>query len=242
MRPRPMRAALLAAALSASVLVLMPQQAAAQWAVIDSSNLAQNILQAARSLQQINNQILALQNQATMLQNMARNLTSLNFSQLNAIASDLQQISTLMNRAQALSFDVQSVETLFQQRYPQQYGAGTTIPQIVSDARSRWNTTHDAYQQTMLVQSQIAQTVQSDTGKLGELVNTSQGAVGALQASQATNQLLALSIKQQLQIQSLLAAQSRADALSEAGSAENQEAARAAFARFIGSGNAYTPQ
>jgi P-type conjugative transfer protein TrbJ len=241
MRVRVLRAALIAAALNTSAILIAPP-ASAQLAVIDASNLAQNILQAARALQQINNQIQALQNQAVMLQNMARNLTSLNFSQLNAITGDLQEISSLMNRAQTLSFDVQAVETLFQRHYPQQYSANTTFFELANDAQTRWQTARDAFQQTMMVQSQITRTVQSDTIKLADLVNTSQGAVGALQASQATNQLLALSIKQQLQLQTLLAAQARADALSEAGNAQNKQAASAANLRFLGSGKAYTPR
>jgi type IV secretion system protein TrbJ len=241
MRMHRMRAALLAAGLMTAAILVAPP-ASAQLAVIDGSNLTQNILQAARALQQINNQIQALQNQAVMLQNMARNLTSLNFSQVNAITADLQGISALMNRAQGLSFDVQAVETLFQQYYPEAYSGATTIPQIATDAQTRWQTARDAFQQTMMVQSQIVETVQSDTIKLAGLVNASQGAVGALQASQATNQLLGLLIKQQLQLQTLLAAQARADALNEAGSAQSQEAAGAAFTRFIGNPNAYTPQ
>ena len=241
MRMRVLRAALIAAALNSSAILIAPP-VFAQFAVIDASNLTQNILQAARALQQINNQIQALQNQALMLQNMARNLTSLNFSQLNAITADLQEISTLMNRAQTLSFDVQAVETLFQQYYPQQYSSTTTFFELASDAQTRWQTARDAFQHTMMVQSQIAQTVQSDTIKLSELVNTSQGAVGALQASQATNQLLALSIKQQLQLQTLLAAQARADALTQAGNAQSKQAASAATLRFLGSGKAYTPR
>jgi type IV secretion system protein TrbJ len=240
MKIRSLRAALIAAALTTSSVVIVPP-ASAQLAVIDVSNLAQNIQQAARALQQITNQIRSLQNEAVMLQNMARNLTSLNFSQLSAIAADLHEITTLMNRAQALSFDVQAVATLFEQHYPQQYGAAMTIAEIATDAETRWQTARDAFQHTMMVQSQIARTVQSDTVKLASLVNASQGAVGALQASQATNQLIALSIKQQLQLETLLAAQGRADALTEAGNAQSKEAARAAFARFIGSGNAYTP-
>jgi P-type conjugative transfer protein TrbJ len=200
------------------------------------------MLTAARALQQINNQIQSLQNEATMLENMARNLTSLNFSSMAAMTSDLQQISTLMNQAQGISFDVQSVETIFGQRYPQAYGAGTSIPQLVSDAQVRWQDARSAFQQTMMVQSQIAQTVQTDTGKLSDLVNASQGAVGSLQAQQATNQLLALSIKQQLQVQTLLAAQGRAEALRDANNAEAEEEGRAAFTTFLGSSNAYTPQ
>ena len=240
MNTRALRAAV-AVVLTISVPLVTPRPAMAQWAVIDVSNLAQNILQAARMLQQINNQIQSLQNEATMLQNMGKNLSSLNFSSLSAMTSDLQRIGTLMNQAQGISFNVQSVQTAYQQRYPQQYGAGTSIPQLLSDAQSRWQDARSGFQQTMLVQSQIAQTVQTDTGKLADLVNASQGAVGNLQVTQATNQLLALSIKQQLQIQTLLAAQGRAEALNGANNAEAEEEGRAAFTSFLGASNAYSP-
>ena len=45
---------------------------AAQWIVFDPNNYAQNVLTAARALQQINNQITSLQNQAQMLINQAK--------------------------------------------------------------------------------------------------------------------------------------------------------------------------
>jgi P-type conjugative transfer protein TrbJ len=66
---------------------------------------------------------------------------------------------------------------------------------LVTDARSRWQTSMDGYRQTMTVQSQVVGNVQSDRGLLDALVTQSQGSVGALQVQQATNQLLALSIK-----------------------------------------------
>lgn len=241
MRVRHLRATAAAVAIVIA-LPLAPVPARAAWPVIDFSNLAQNVVQSARLLEEINNQIRSLQNEATMLENMARNLQSLNVSQLGGITNDLQQISSLMNRAQGIAFDVQSVQTAFEQRYPQQYGAGITIPQLVRDADARWQNAHDAFRETMLVQSQIAETVQTDSGKLATLVNASQGATGNLQVSQATNQLLALSIKQQLQIENLMAAQGRADALTEANNAEAEEEGRAAFQDFIGTGNAYTPE
>ena len=65
---------------------------------------------------------------------------------------------------------------------------------------------------------------------------------GNLQAQQAANQLSALAIKQQLQIQDLAAAQGRADALEKARSAADESAAQAGFTTFIGTGTAYTPQ
>jgi P-type conjugative transfer protein TrbJ len=54
----------------------------AQLIVFDPNNYAQNVLTAARELQQINNQITSLQNQAQMLINQAKNLASLPYSSL----------------------------------------------------------------------------------------------------------------------------------------------------------------
>jgi P-type conjugative transfer protein TrbJ len=242
MRIRLLRTAALALAVAAASPLGLVTPARAQFAVIDTANLAQNVLQAARLLQEINNQIQSLQNETAMLQSMAQNLTRLNFSSLNGMTSDLEQISALINQAQGIGFSVQAVQTAFQQRYPQSYGAAAGMPQLLGDAQARWQDARSAFQQTMQVQSQIAQTVQADAGKLAALVNASQGAAGNLQVSQATNQLLALSIKQQLQIQTLMAVQGRAEALAGANEAEAEEEGRAAFATFLGSSNAYTPQ
>jgi P-type conjugative transfer protein TrbJ len=242
MKLRFLGTAAIAVVVTISAPLVVSRPAVAQLAVIDVKNLTETTLQAARLLQQINNQIQALQNQATMLQNMGRNLTSLNFSSLSGITNDLQQIGNLMNQAQGISFDVQSVNAAFTQQYPQSYGAGMSMPQLLTDAQTRWQNARSAFQQTMLVQSQIAQTVQADTGQITNLINASQGAVGGLQAQQAANQLLALSIKQQLQVQTLMAAQGRAEALKDANEAEAEIEGQAAFQTFLGSSNAYTPQ
>ena len=215
--------------------------AAAQWAVIDGSNLAQNTLTAARALEQINNQVQQLQNQVVMLANEARNLTNLNYSSLDQLNSTMAQISALMDQAQGIAFNVTATQSAFAQQYPQAYSASVTGDQLMADAHQRWQNSMNAFQQTMTVQAQVATNVETDTGTLSTLVNTSQGAVGSLQAQQAANQLLALSIKQQLQIQSLMAAQYRAQALEAARNAESDEQARTAFQKFIGDGHAYTP-
>lgn len=66
--------------------------------------------------------------------------------------------------------------------------------------------------------------------------------MGALQAQQATNQLLALAAKQQFQIQNLLAAQYRAETLEAARRVQAEGEARAAAKKFLGTGTAYTPR
>lgn len=215
---------------------------AAAITVFDPSNYAQNAIQAARALQQINNQIQALQNQTVMLQNMARHLETLDYSSLGQITSALQRIDGLMNQAAGIAFEVSATDAAFLRQFPEQYAATVTTGQFVADAQARWRNSMSAYHQTMRIQAQVVENVQADGATLSELVTASQGAVGSLQAQQATNQLLALSTKQQLQTQNLMAAQYRAQALDQARKAQAEEAARTAAARFLGSGQAYTPR
>ncbi len=177
-----------------------------------------------------------------MLQNMALNLQRMDTSSVRQMTSALQQVDVLMGQAQGITYNVNDTNTIFRQLYPQEYGTATTSDQLIVDARTRWQASMDAYRQTMTVQSQVVGNVQSDRGLLETLVTQSQGSVGALQAQQATNQLLALSIKQQLQIQNMMAAQYRADAADRSRHAESEESARAANQRFLGSRHAYTPQ
>lgn len=232
-----LRTLLLAAALTVGA-GLAP--ASAQWAVFDAQNYAQNLLEATRALQQIDNQIQSLQNEAMMLQNMRTNLTSLNTSQLGTMISALTQIGTLMNQGQGIAFNVSATNTAFAQTYPQSYPTGTPTSTLAADAQKRWQDSMAAFEQTLRIQAQVAQNVQADSATLASLTNASQGAVGNLQVSQATNQLLALSVKQQLQIQNLMAAQYRAASLDQARNAESAAQAQSQFSTFLGSGSAYT--
>jgi type IV secretion system protein TrbJ len=63
--------------LTVTALALVVGPAAGQQVVYDPSNYAQNLLQAARALQQINNQIAQLENQSQSLINQAKHLVSL---------------------------------------------------------------------------------------------------------------------------------------------------------------------
>src|SRR5271165_6365790 len=94
------------AALAVS-LALTPPRAVAQWIVFDPNNFSQNVLTAARELQQINNQIVSLQNEAQMLINQSRNLASLPFSSLQALQSSIQRTQQLLSQAQNIAYNVQ---------------------------------------------------------------------------------------------------------------------------------------
>src|SRR3546814_7618762 len=70
---------------------------------------------------------------------------------------------------------------------PKHYAATVTTDELARDARGRWEHSMDALRQTMLVQAQVVQNVEVDSGELARLVTQSQAAVGNLQALQATN-------------------------------------------------------
>jgi P-type conjugative transfer protein TrbJ len=227
-------------AMAATVLVSTIPAAHAQWVVIDPTNLGQNIMTAARALEQINNQIRQLQNEAQMLTNQGKNLTRLDFSALNELRSTLSATNQLLQQAQGLTFNLSQMETEFSRLYPNAYTASTSGSQMSTDARTRWRNSLEALRNATQVQSQAVQNFASDEQSLTDLVNRSQSAVGALQATQATNQLLALQSRQAIQAQQLQITQDRAAALEQARQVAVQERAREVSRRFQGDGTPYT--
>lgn len=210
--------------------------------VLDPSNLVQNIMTAARALEQINNQIKQLQNEAQSLRNEASNLTGLDFSALAELRAALSATNQLIQQAQGLAFNVSQMETEFARLYPNAYSASTPASQMATDARARWRNLLEALRTATTVQSQAVQNFASDERTLTDLVNRSQSAVGGLQATQATNQLLALQARQAIQAQQLQITQDRAAALEQARQVAVQERAREVRRRFQGDGTRYTPQ
>ena len=232
------RKTLLLATTAALALLTAPAQAIV---VFDPSNYAENVLQAARSLEQINNQIKSLQNEVQMLEDMAKHLEKLGFNSLPALESALKDINQLMTKAKGIAFNVKATESAFKRLFPEKYDAAVSSSDLGRGALERWGEAMKALEHTMTVQAQVVANVEADTSTLSRLVTESQSAIGSLQAQQAANQLTALSAKQQLQTQELMAAQFRATALEQARQAQAQEQARAQFKRFLGDGQIYTP-
>jgi type IV secretion system protein TrbJ len=207
--------------------------AAANLPVFDPTNYTQNILQAARALEQINNQVKSLQNEASMLQNMAKNLQTIDFPQLQKITSAMQRIDQLMGQAQGIEYKVSGLDQQIRTLFPGALQQALTGDQRLAAARSRLDAATAAWRQAMGVQAQVAENVKEDAGVLSELAASSQAAVGALQVGQAANQLLALSVKQQLQLQNLMASEYREAAIERARRAQAEEDGRAMTRRFL---------
>ena len=188
------RAALLAATALSLPLSFSPvwvAPASAQWIVYDPTNYAQNVLQAARALEQINNQITSLQNEAQMLINQARNLASLPYSSLQRLQQSIQRTQQLLGQAQNIAFDVQQIDQAFQTTYGNA-SLSASDQQLIADARTRWQNTVGGLQDAMRVQATVVGNLDTNRTEMSALVGQSQGATGALQATQAGNQILAL--------------------------------------------------
>ena len=230
----------LSAVTAGLVGILLPSTPAQAIVVFDPSNYSQNVLTAARTLQQINNQIRSLQNEAQALINQAKNLQTIDFPEFQAITRTLRQIDQLMGEARGVQFRVASLDQQFSALFPKDFAQALSVNDQIIAARTRLDAEMAAYRQTMGVQAQVVENVQADARTLGDIVARSQSAEGALQVNQATNQLLALSAKQQFQLQSLMAAQYRAEAVAQARRLQAQAEARAATTQFLGSGSAYS--
>lgn len=206
--------------------------------VFDPSNYAQNVLTAARTLQQINNQITALQNQAQMLINQARNLASLPYSSLQQLQTSIQRTRSLLAQAQNIAYNVQAIDQAFQSKYAN-VSMSASDAQLVADARSRWQNTVGGLQDAMRVQASVVGNLDTDRTQMSALVGASQSATGALQATQAGNQLLALQAQQLSDLTAVVAANGRARALQsaeqEAAAAQGREQRR----RFLTPGSGY---
>lgn len=230
--------ALAAAALApATIVTVIPAQA---MPVFDQANYSQNLLTAARTLQQIDQQIRQLQNEAQMLANMDKHLKRVDFPELKKLEANLAKVDELMAKADGVDFGVEKLEERMAALFPKDFGA-LTRGDAAASAKARLDAAMASYRRTLGVQARIAANVQEDAGVLADLAARSTGAEGSLQAQQATNQLLALAAKQQLQVQAMMAAAHEADMLDRARAAQSEAEGRARTRRFLGDGKAYTP-
>lgn len=215
--------------------------ASAQFTVFDPTNYRQNLITAARTLEQINNQIRSLQNEAQMLAGQAKNLARIDFPQLDHLHDTLAEIDRLMGQAQGIGFKVDQLDERYRQLFPAGFDHLRDRDLRTTAAKRRLDTQMAAFRQTMGVQSQIVANVRDDAAILKSIVERSQGSEGSLQAQQATNQLLALTAKQQFQLQNLMASQFRSQSLEAARRGQSAREARERTTRFLGDGKAYTP-
>ncbi|WFT97021.1 P-type conjugative transfer protein TrbJ [Bradyrhizobium barranii] len=231
---------LLVASIIAISLTQASREGKAQWIVFDPNNYVQNVLTAARELQQINNQITSLQNEAQMLINQAKNLASLPYSSLQQLEQSIQRTQQLLSQAQRIAYDVQQIDRAFSTTYAPA-SASMSNGLLVANAQTRWQNAVAGLQDAMRVQATVVGNLDTNRTQMSALVTASQGASGALQASQAGNQLLALQAQQLADLTATVAAQGRAQTLEAAQRASAQDQGREQLRRFLTQGQGYQP-
>lgn len=210
--------------------------------VIDVANLVQNTRSALLQLEQIQRQVEQLRNQAASLANEAKHLKRLDVDVLEQLRRSTRRVDQLMRRAQGIAFDIDASVQQFEALYPAEFAQALSQDQLARDTFKRWQHSVSALSTAIQVQSQAAQNMAEDEATLESLVRSSQSAEGALQATQVTNQLLALHARQLIQDQQLRIAQDRAMALEQARAVTANEQARAVRARFMTRQTRYTPE
>jgi type IV secretion system protein TrbJ len=239
-----MKRPFLAGSAGLALLVIACLPAEAQFGsgiVFDPTNYSQNVLTAARELQQVTNELTALENQTLMLTNQARNLASLPYSALSSLDQSILQTQQLLTNAQRIAYNVSTINQAFTQNYPINYSTGTSATQLQADAQTRWQNSLAGYQDAMNVQAGAVQNLANMHAQIDALVGTSQSAAGALQASQSGNQLIALQTQQLADLTSVMAAIARAQSLEGARNVENDAQAQAQTNNFLNYGAGYQP-
>jgi P-type conjugative transfer protein TrbJ len=221
----PALAVVLAAALAAP-------PARAQFTVFDPTNYAQNLLQAARALEQVQHQVQSLQNEAQMLAGQARDLSPLGLRAAGALNGDLARVAALLGEAGRLARDVQGLRAQYDQLYASV--ADASGPGLAAAAEARWANSVEALRRTLSVQAQVVAGLSATTAQADALARAGEGAEGGLQAAQVQAQLLAVQSKQLADLTALLAAQGQAEALEQARAAAGAADGRARLQRFLG--------
>ena len=224
--------------LATITMLPMPAQA---FVVFDPWNYGQNLPTAARSLEEIQNQIKQLTNEAQSLAKMDLNLTQLGSSIGGDLQSQMNDIKSLLDKAKGIALDVTATDSQMKSLFPSDYASALTSDQSLQVAKSRWDETLSAFKRSMSLEAKVVENTTQDGNDLSDLLSKSASAVGNLQVQQAGNELLGLSVKQQLQLQTLMAADQRAQSLERARVLASQEESRLRFKTFVGNSAAYTP-
>jgi P-type conjugative transfer protein TrbJ len=170
--------------------------------VYDPTNYAQNVLSAARALDQIRNQIAQIEQQAQML---ARNPLQLS----PELSRSIDEARALFETAEGIAFDIRRIGADLEALYPQTW-EDFDLEGVLRQS-DRWIAQSRASLQTaMEMEARAAQSIGQSRERIASALGSSASAEGQTSAVQAGNQLLGIQATQLTEIHALLIAQGRA--------------------------------
>jgi type IV secretion system protein TrbJ len=227
--------------LTSTALGLVAGPAAGQQVVYDPSNYAQNVLQAARALQQINNQIQQIENETQSLINQAKHLVSLPYSLVSTITGQIARTEQLIAQAQRIAYSISTIDKAFTTNYGA-INLNVSQQQMVAQAQQRWQNSVAGLQDALRMQATVVGNIPTSRTTVTTLGSSSQSASGALQAAQVNNQLLVQISQQLADLIALQAAHSRAQSLIAAANVTDQNQGTGPLASFLTRGPGYQAQ
>jgi P-type conjugative transfer protein TrbJ len=197
--------------------LVMPATASAQMVVSDPSNLAQNMIQAARSAKELakTKEILgenqALNRKAKRIsKNTKKMIEGLSPGEMAQLRDYLNQIESVYDQGRGLSYAYGDTVEEFEQLYTD-FEPATKGGEEYEQLQAKWERQTDhALKQAFVTHGYGGDNVKERMDRLDELVTASDDAEGLLKAIQLGNRIRAELVSQMAQLQQMIAADSRA--------------------------------
>jgi type IV secretion system protein TrbJ len=185
--------------------------------VFDPTNHIQNVLTAARALEQI-------RVQTEQLTAQIRSLAQNPYDHMGAIGEAMSALTQLSDQARGLAGSVQGLERQFEELYPDRPNARNALDRIMASAR-RIEVARQTAQDAARLAASIDQGRSARTARMTGAISASQGAQGQTAAIQSSVQALGVMSEQLEGLQALMASQTRLAAEESARrAAERQQA------------------
>lgn len=188
--------------LAAIVAVTPIGPARSQMAVIDPTNLAQNLLQATRALEQINNQIRQIEQATQMLRQNPLQLSP-------ELTQSISEARELFDTAQGIAFEVNQVGENLRTLYPETW-EDFDLEGVLQQSERWEQESRDSLQRAMEAEARAARSIEGSRNRIDRALQSSSSAEGQTGAIQASNQLLGVTASQLAEIHALLISQGRA--------------------------------
>jgi len=187
----------------AAIVAATPMAPArAQMTVIDPTNLAQNLLQATRALEQINNQIRQIEQATQMLRQNPLQLSP-------ELTQSISEARELFNTAQGIAFEVNQVGENLRTLYPETW-EDFDLAGVLQQSERWEQESRESLQRAMEAEARAARSIEGSRNRIDRALQSSTSAEGQTGAIQASNQLLGVTASQLAEIHALLIAQGRA--------------------------------
>lgn len=167
---------------------------AAQWVVVDPTNHATNLLQAARQLESLANE--------------ARALAASPYSHLADNSQALRDMAELAQAVRGLAGTVGGLEQQFHDLYPDDL-SGAALEQLLAQGGARTETARRTAEDVARLAAELERLARGRDDRLGGALAASESATGQTAAVQSTNQLLAVLAEDLAALRAIMMAQSR---------------------------------